>query len=142
MHDALIFGTQREQWDAEFLTVACEKVELECRLRIGDRDDPVEAARRGRRAVIHRRERLVGTANFQAAFAQQREGLRRCHLMDEMQVDVEHRRGVRCFRANQMRFPHFFEESLCCHAFLVPLSLERLLKPDPPEIRKCCIRQR
>src|SRR5690606_27663953 len=67
------------------------------------------------------RQRLIGAAHLEAALAQQRERLRRCHLMNEVQIDVKHRRGVRGLWAYQMRFPHFFEERLCCHASFVPL---------------------
>ena len=52
-----------------------------------------------RRRVVHRGHGALGAAHREAARAQAGEGLRRGHLVDEVQVDVEHRRGARRPRA-------------------------------------------
>ena len=65
----------------------------------------------GRRRVVHRRECKVGPADARATIAQLGERLRRRHLMNEMEVDVEDRGGARRFGADQVVRPDLFEES-------------------------------
>ena len=48
-----------------------------------------QVPRQRRRRVVHRREGAVGAAHAQPARAETGEGLRRGHLVDEVQVDVE-----------------------------------------------------
>ena len=95
VHDPLPLAAQRVQLDAELVAVLLERRDLRRRGGVEHRDAPVAAARRGRRRVIHRRDRALGTAHLEAALAQPGERLRRRDLVDQVQVDVEDRRRVR-----------------------------------------------
>ena len=61
------------------------------------------------RGMVHRGEGFSGPADFQSALAQTGEGLRRGHLVDEVQVNIEDGRGVGLL-GNNVRIPDFFEE--------------------------------
>ena len=64
---------------------------------------------RGRDRVIHRRQSPVRAVDFPAARAQIRERLRRCHLVHQLQVDVQHGRMAR-FLPDEMVVPDFIEQ--------------------------------
>ena len=61
------------------------------------------------RGMVHRSEGLVRTTDFDATLAQTGEGLRRGHLVDEVQINVEDSRGVGLL-GNNVRIPDLFEE--------------------------------
>ena len=83
VHDPLATAAGRVERDAELLAVARERREL----LLGERVHRRVVA--GRDVVIHRRERQVGTANGPAGEPQRLERLRRCDLVDEVQIDVQ-----------------------------------------------------
>ena len=83
--DALAPAARRVERDAELLAVRAQRVELGTRERIGDRP------RERRDVVVHRRDREVGAAHRSAGEPQPVERLRRRHLVDQVQVDVEER---------------------------------------------------
>jgi hypothetical protein len=92
--DPLPLRPQGVQLDPELLAVGLELADLRRRLRVENRDTTVGAARRGRRRVIHGGHRPLGPAHQQLALAQPAERLRRRHLVNQVQVDVEDGRGV------------------------------------------------
>ena len=65
----------------------------------------------GRDVVIHRRERQVGPPHLSPGQTQALEGLRRGHLVDEVEVDVEQRR-LALGLGDEVRFPDAIEERL------------------------------
>ena len=83
--DALAPAPGRVQGHAEFGAVGPERVELSLRER-------VRRAVAGRDVVVHRREREIRAPNAPAGEPQPVEGLRRGHLVDEVEIDVEQRR--------------------------------------------------
>ena len=91
MHDPVAAVAERVELDAELLAVGLEHPKLDLRLVVNDPKRPRERRRR----VVHRRDGILGPPNLQPSLAEAREGLRRRHLVDEMQVDVENRRSVR-----------------------------------------------
>ena len=68
-----------------------------------------QTAGRGRRGVIHGSQRSCGPRHFKTTTSQPRKGLRRCHLVDEVQVDEQHHRPIRLVD-DHMRIPDFVEE--------------------------------
>src|SRR5439155_18929347 len=92
MDDALLLAAEREQWDAEVAAVALKLVELRSGLHVRHGDDAVGAAWGRRRGMIHRRQRLVGPSYPQGTLAQLGERLGRRDLVNQVQVDIQHRR--------------------------------------------------
>jgi hypothetical protein len=81
--DAVAGVAHRQQRDAVPAAVLGQPHQLIARhgLNLVQRD------RRGGRAVVHGRERAAGTAHGKPASRQFRKGLRRRHLVQQMQVD-------------------------------------------------------
>jgi len=65
----------------------------------------------GRYGVIHSGNGFIGTAYIQPALPQTGKSLRRSDFMDQVQIDIQHRRGVRLLGHN-MGFPYFLEKCL------------------------------
>ena len=110
--DALAGAAQREERDAELGAVALERLDLGGRERVGD----AGLAADGGDVVVDRGERQVGPAHVAAGQAQAVEGLRRGHLVHEVQVDIQEGRlavGVR--RADLVVVPHLLEQRLAHH---------------------------
>ena len=83
--DALVEAVDREIGHAELDDVAFERLDLQPRLRLVDAGRAVA----GRDVVVGDRERRVGPAHLAAGELQPLEGLRRRHLVDQVQVDIE-----------------------------------------------------
>jgi hypothetical protein len=107
VHDAVLEVAEAVERDAELRAVGGEHVELRRGLRVDD----LQLLRVGRRAVVHGGERVLGAARLEAALAQTRERLRRGHLVDEVQVDVEHGRAALLF-GDHVLFPDLLEQGL------------------------------
>ncbi len=106
MHNPAVWTIHPMQCDPKFRRVDFQLLDLRGSHRVCDRN----IRRRRRDGVVHRRERPVGAADLESALAQAREGLRRRHLVDEVQVNVEDGWGIGLFRDN-VRIPDFLEES-------------------------------
>ncbi len=107
--DALRGVLHVEELDAEVGAVLAEGVDL----RGGDLVDDVEAVvgAGGGDVVVDGGDVAVGAAELAAGEAQAFEGLRRCDLVDEMQVDIEDG-GFACGFGDEVLLPDFFEEGL------------------------------
>ncbi len=103
---------QAEQFDAELGAVLFELVDLLGRRLDGDRRAAEHLLGARGRGVIHRGEREIGATYLEAALAQHGEGLRRRHLMDEVQVDEQYGGRFRGLGSNQMLLPDLFEHRL------------------------------
>ncbi len=77
------------------------------------------------RGVIHRGESFVWAANFQSALAETGEGLRRGHLVDEMQVNVEDGRESQVVRATTCESQTFSKRVLWHRLSFEPPSTQR-----------------
>ena len=110
MHDTAIIAAPAMQRDGMGGGIRFEHLDLELRRLggIGRRLAGAEVQRR--RRMIDRRQGAVRTAHFQTARGQGREGLRRGHFMDQMQVDIEHARRPGGFRRDLVAVPDFFEQ--------------------------------
>ena len=85
--DALALGAQRVDRDLELLAVLFQRLDLDPRQLVGDH--PRDGGAVGGHVVVGGRERLVGPAHAPALEPQAVEGLRRGHLVDEVEVDVD-----------------------------------------------------
>ena len=101
---------QPVQLDAEVGGVAGQLVHLGLGLRVAEGPAAVGAARERGRRVVHGGQRPVQPAHRQAALAQQREGLRAGHLVDQVEVDVEDGRRVGGLGPDQVGVPDLLEE--------------------------------
>jgi hypothetical protein len=109
--DALSGRSHRVQFDPELSRVLAQLAHLLG--RDGVRDRQVDSDRR--HIVIGGRDRQVGPAYLPAMHAQAVECLWRCHLMHEVEVDIEQVR-LALRRANDMPVPQFFCQCpRCCH---------------------------
>ncbi len=131
VHDAAVLVPEAEQFDAELGAVLLERTDLQCgRL---DRDrcvaEDLLGARRSR--VVHGREGQVGATDRQPALAQHAERLWRGHFVDEMQVDVQHRRRLRRFGHDFVLFPDLLEQCLRGQT-PAPRSRRRASRPVRP----------
>ena len=102
--DALAVGAEAVQLQAELLAVALQGFDLDAGELVGDQPGRHRAV--GRRVVVGRRQGLVGTADRAAGQAEAVEGLRRGHLVDQVQVDVDQP------LADLMLLPDLFEHVL------------------------------
>ena len=89
MHDALFARIHVVKLDAEFSAVCAQRGNLFGRDLIDDVEPPFD--RRGH-IVINRGNRAVPSSHLASRQPQPFKCLRRSHLMDQMQVDVEHGR--------------------------------------------------
>ncbi|MEZ5394384.1 MAG: hypothetical protein R2724_16335 [Bryobacterales bacterium] len=104
--DALVGSAHVGQRHAKLTAVCAELLDLLAGDLVGNDAQPVGRSGDG---VIHRcRHGVVGSADLETAIAQALEGLRRGHLMDEVQVDVEDRRRTRLMN-DDMIVPDLFE---------------------------------
>src|SRR5216684_5277816 len=108
--DSLLFRAQVEQPDVEVAAVLPHHVDLEFRLRIGNRLRAVG----GGHVMVLRAERAVGAADLAPRCGQPLERLRRSDLMNQMEVYIEERRLAGRF-AHDMTVPNLFEECLRRH---------------------------
>ena len=104
VHDPLAPAAGRVEPDAELLAVAPQRLELR-------RGELVRRPVVRRDVVVHRRERQFGPPHLPPRQAQALERLRRGHLVDEVQVDVEQRR-LALGLVDEVRFPDAVEERL------------------------------
>ena len=86
MHDALDIALDVPQGNAELAAVVAQGADL----RLGVVGPQWDVARRNR--VVHRGKGLFGPADPQAPAAKFREGLRRCHFVNQVGIDVDYRR--------------------------------------------------
>jgi hypothetical protein len=107
--DALACVPHREERDRELAAVALEGAHLLGRRPLGPRAPPVRAEPR-RDRVIHRRHRPLRPPHADAARAQLGEGLRRGHLVDQVQVDVQDGGRLRRLRRHEVRVPDLVDE--------------------------------
>ena len=105
---------------AELGAVALERLDLRTREHVLD---PLLAPDR-RHVVVDRRDRAVRAADLAARQPQPVEGLRRGHLMHEVQVDVQQRRPVRAACTHLVRLPQLLEERLA-HRCQTPPAITR-----------------
>jgi len=96
---------ERMQRDAVGLAVLAQPGDLLGGQRVGDRTVWVHR----RHVVIHGGHRQIGAPHRPASQFEALECLRRCHLMHQVQVDVEQRRLVRRARY-QVAIPYLVEE--------------------------------
>jgi len=110
VHDAALRMVHRQELDAELGAVVFQLRHLARRgvERNGRAAEHLGAAGRGR--MVHGGERAVGAPHGEAALAQYLEGLRGSDLVDEVQVDVEHRGDVRRAGRDLVALPHLVEE--------------------------------
>src|SRR5271168_2565072 len=108
MDYALVEAGDREIGDAEFLDVAFEHLDLQLRIRLDDASD-AGAAIGGRNVVVGDRHRLVRPAHLAPSQFQALEGLRCCHLVDQVQVDIDEVRAF-ALRGNDMSIPDLVEQ--------------------------------
>jgi hypothetical protein len=101
--DALPAAAGRVEGDAELLAVSPQSVELGPRERVADR--PLL----GGDVVVHRRDGEVGAPHAATCQPQALEGLRRGHLVDEVQIHVEQSRLARRLR-HDMALPDAVEQ--------------------------------
>ncbi len=133
VHDALANIVHRQIFDTEFLGVGFQLRDLLARLRIGNSLRPIL----GRHIVVGDGQRELRPAHLAAGVAQALERLRARHFMDEVTVDVEHRRRARR-RAHQMRVPDLVIERSCrCH-----LPITRLFRRLPYQPERSVGKQR
>jgi hypothetical protein len=83
--DALVGRVYVEQLDAEFFAIFLQRFDLAGGDWIGD----WSSAWLGGDIVIHRGDGALGLSDFSASPTQTVEGLRRCDLMYQVQIDVE-----------------------------------------------------
>ena len=101
-----------EELDAEVRAVDLELAHLPGGGLDGDGRAAEHLLRAGRSRVIHGGEGQLRPAHRQAPLAQRREGLGRGHLVDEVQIDIKHRRGISRLCRHLMAAPHLLEERL------------------------------
>ena len=110
VHDAAPVVPHPEQLESEFLAIARELTHLSCCGFDRDRHATGDLRRvRGGR-VIHGRQRPVRAAQPQTACPKHVEGLRRSDLVNEVQIDVQHRRRVCRFGDDDVPVPDLVEE--------------------------------
>ncbi len=109
MHDSLPGVVEAEEGDPEFLAVADQGVDL----LLGERILDPQLAPGGGHPVIDRGQGEVGAAHRSPREAQTLEGLRRGHLVDQVQVYVQQVR-LAGRGADQMLVPHFLEQRGRC----------------------------
>jgi hypothetical protein len=103
--DAGVLGVGVVQRDSVLAAVLGQRAQLRA---CGVVEDG-EALRQGGDRVIHRRDRPVGAADPQAARAEARERLRRGHLVNEVEIDVQHGRPSRLL-GDDVRVPDLLEQ--------------------------------
>ncbi len=110
VHDTLFGRAEVEQAHAELAAVAAHHFNLRRRIGVGDRLGTVG----GRHVVILGAEGAVERAHLAPAVAQGLEGLRRCDLVHQVQIDIK-QRGFAGLLADHVAPPDFFEKRLSRH---------------------------
>src|ERR1700678_2201779 len=105
MHDSLLRRIHVKQPHPEFFTVGLERRNLLGGNEIGN----WSAARLGRNIVVNRGHGPRRLAHFSPRDSQAIEGLRRSHLMHQVQIDINDRRPAVRLRY-QMRIPDLLEK--------------------------------
>ena len=105
MDDAAVGALHAVEADAELGGVGLHLFDLRSSQRVRNGQRGIMR----RDGVIHGGDGLIGPADFESALAQAGERLWGGYLVDEMQVDVKHSRGIRLLRDN-VRVPDFLEE--------------------------------
>ena len=103
VHDALILAVHVEQAHAGFAAIFFERVKLQLRILIEDRQSAVG----GGNGMVHHRESQIGAADFAAFGTQARKSLRRSPLVNQVAININDG-GLAGFFANQMRIPDFW----------------------------------
>ena len=85
MNDAAVWTIHAVERDPEFGGIGFHLPDLRRSHCI--RDGDIKGSRRNR--MIHRRERLIGAADFESTLTKTCECLRRSHFMDEMQINIK-----------------------------------------------------
>ncbi len=118
VHDAVARIAHREELDPGVRYVALQRLQLQPRLLVGDGGD-AQGLALGRHVVVGHRERAVRPAHGASMrSAQACEGLRRRHLVNQMEVDVDHRLAARVLR-HAVRVPDLVVEGPAGHAWHV-----------------------
>jgi len=107
--DALTDIVHPEIGDAEALGIPGERLHLKARLGIRD---PLRAIRGGN-IMIGNRCCQFGPAHLAPGKHETFERLRTRHLVNEMTIDIQHRRSISVLM-NEMTVPDLVVESLCC----------------------------
>ncbi len=105
MNDALTNIVLVEIFEPEIAHIVGERLDLETAFRVLD----ALAAVGRRHVVIDHGKCLLRRMDLAAGDAQRLEGLRTCHLMDEVVIDIEEARPVR-MRFDDMVVPDFIVE--------------------------------
>ncbi len=114
--DALTLVIHFEILDAERLGIIVKRLHLDAALFVFDAFGAVS----GRHIVVSNRQRLLRRVHLAACQAQTLKGLRACHFMDEMAVDVE-KAGAVLFHFDQMSIPDFIVHGARCSHFHSPV---------------------
>ena len=133
VHDPLAWVAAAVQADAELLAVAGQRVHLRSRDRIRER----LVERRGRHVVVHRGDGEVGPADLATVEPQAVERLRRGHLVDEVEIDIEEV-WLALSSAHDMAFPHLVRQGLGsavgAHGLILPRLLACFSPSSPVEV--------
>src|SRR5208283_4147773 len=105
VHDALIRRIHVEEPDGEFPAVVLQRGNLLSRDGIGNRSSP----RLRRNVVVHGSYRPRRLPHFSSRRPQTVEGLRRSHLMNQMQIDIKDWRPASGL-SHQMSLPDLLEQ--------------------------------
>ena len=124
--DAAAVRAQRVQGHAELLAVRLQRLDLLARQLVGDH--PGDGRVVGRDVVVGRRQGPVRAAHLAALQAEAVEGLRRGHLVDEVQVDVDQVVG------DLVSLPDLVEHRLWGHRLLLVSRLSVQLRLSPAAI--------
>ena len=112
VHDAALVMLQMQQLHSKVATVDFQLTHL-LGGRLNRKWHAAEDLFRTRgRGMIHGCEGAVGTAHLQSALTQQCERLRRRHLVDQVQVDVQHRWRIRSLRDDLVALPDLLKHRL------------------------------
>ena len=112
VNDALVLAERAVERDAEFVAVLFKLSDL----RFGDLvDDGQRAIMRGD-AVIGGADGEIGTAHFDAAFAEAGEGLGRGDFVHKVQVNIQERGGAGALRYDVV-VPHLFNDCALHNSF-------------------------
>ncbi len=140
VHDALFGRAEVEQAHPELAAVAAHHFDLRRRIGIGDRLGAVG----GRNVVILGAEGAVERAHPASAVAQGLEGLRRRHLVHQVQIDIK-QGGFAGLLADHVALPDFFEKRLSRHdgnSPLIQINAEPSIMPPRPApsnmLRRLC----
>jgi len=115
VHDAAVRAAEVEQFDAEGGRVLAQlrHLRLRFRVRVGQLAGRIRG--QGGRRMVERALGALGPGHRQATRGQFGERLRRGHLVDQVQVHVQHRRRGVGLGADQVRVPQLVEQGTGRH---------------------------